>query len=76
MKSVQSTLSHPISTSVPRATFTHFSWSMDYSNTIYIEQTDLEAGFHDLMNNLKSLTFKVKTFQLLLSMKSQLNVNS
>ena len=45
---------------------------MDYFNTIYIEQTDLEVGFHNLMNNLRPLTFRVKTFQLLLSMKSQL----
>ena len=53
-----------------------FSWSMDYLNTIYIEQTDLGVGFHNLINNLKLLTFRVKTFQLFLLMKSQLNVNS
>ena len=53
-----------------------FSWSMDYLNTIYIQQTDLGVGFNNLMNNLKSLTFSFKTFQLLLSTKSQLNVRS
>ena len=53
-----------------------FSWSMDHFNTVYIEQTDLGVGFHNLMNNLKPLTFRVETFQLLLSIKSQLNVNS
>ena len=41
-----------------------------------LNETDMGVGFHDLMNNLKPLTFKVKTFQLLLSVKSQLNVNS
>ena len=41
-------------------------------STIYIEQTDLGIGLHNLMDNLKPLTFRVKTFQLLLSMKSQL----
>ena len=50
-----------------------FSWSMDYFNTIYIEQTGLGVGFHNLMNNLKPLTFRIKMFQLL-SMKSQLNM--
>ena len=49
---------------------------MDYFNTTYNEETDLGAGFHDLINNLKPLTFRVEMFQLLLSMKSQLNVNS
>ena len=53
-----------------------FLWSMDYFSTIYIQQTDLGVGFHNLMNSLKPLTFRVKTFQLLLFMKSQLNVNS
>ena len=76
LKSVQSSLSHLTSTSVLRATFTRFSWSMYYFNTIYIEQTDLGAGFHKLMNNLKPLSFRVKTFKLLPSMKSQLTVNS
>ena len=37
LKSVQSTLSHLITTSVSRAMFTHFSWSIDDLNTIYIE---------------------------------------
>ena len=68
LKSVQSTSGHLTSTSVPRATFTAFSWSMDYFNTIYIEQTDLGVGFHNLMNNLKPLTFRINTFQLLLLM--------
>ena len=68
VESVQSTLSHLIATA--------FSWSMDYLNTIYIEQTDLGVGLHNLMNNLKFLTFRITTFQWLLSMKSQLNVNS
>ena len=31
---------------------------------------------HNLMNISNPLTFRVKTFQLSLSMKSQLNVNS
>ena len=53
-----------------------FLWSMDYFNAIYIEQTVLGVGFHNLMNNLKHSIFRVKTFQLLLSMKSQLNMNS
>ena len=48
-----------------------FSWSMDYLNTIYVEQTDLGVGVHNLMNNLKLLTFGITTFQWLLSMKSQ-----
>ena len=75
VKSVQSTLSHLIPLfRVPR--LHAFTWSMDYFNTIYIEQTDLGVGLHNLMNNLKPLTFRVKTFQLLLSMKFQLNVNS
>ena len=68
VKSVQSTL---IVSRLPA-----FSWSVDYLNTTYIEQTDLGVGFHNLMNNLKLLTFRVKKFQLLLSMKSHLNVNS
>ena len=42
-----------------------FSWSMDYFNTINVEQTNLEVGFHNLMNILKLLTFRVKTFQFL-----------
>ena len=33
-------------------------------------------NLHDLMNISNPLTFRVKTFQLSLSMKSQLNVNS
>ena len=49
---------------------------MDYFNTSYIKQTDVGVGFHNLMNNLKPLTFRVKTFQLLLSIKSLPNVNS
>ena len=40
IKSVQSTSSHLISTSVPA-----FSWSTDHFNTIYIEQTDLGVVF-------------------------------
>ena len=78
VKSVQSTLSHLISTSAPRATFFVERRLFQYYlyNTIYIEQADLGAGFHNLMNNLRLLTFRVKTFQLLPSMKSQLNVNS
>ena len=59
VKSVQSSLSHLISTSVPRATFTR---SMDYFNTIYIEKTDPWVGFHNLMNNLKHLTSELKRF--------------
>ena len=50
LKSVQFTLSHLIWTSVPRATFTSFSWSTDKISTIYIEQTELGDGFHNLMN--------------------------
>ena len=76
VKSVQSTLSHLISTSVLRAKFICFFVEHGYFNATYIEQTDLGVGFHNLMNNLKLLTFNAKTFQLLLSMKSQLNVNS
>ena len=66
VKSVRSTLSHLISTSVSRATLPAFSWSMNYFNTIYFEQTDLGVEFHKLINNLKPLTFRIKTFQLLL----------
>ena len=75
VESVQSTLSHLITASVPRAMITRFSWSMDYFITIYIEQTDLGVGFHNLMNDLKPFTFRITTFQWLLSMKSQLNVD-
>ena len=72
VKSVQSTLNHLISTSVPHTTFTcFFSWSMDQVNAIFIGQIDRGVRFHNVMNNLKPLTFKS-----LLSMKSQLNVNS
>ena len=53
-----------------------YACHLDYFNIyiIYIEQTDLGVGFHNLMNNLKLLTFRVNTFQFLLSMTSQLNV--
>ena len=44
--------------------------------TIYIEHNDLGVGFHNLLSNLKLFTFRIATFQWLLSMKSQLNVNS
>ena len=69
----------PVHTSRPRKfseCAARFLIRPDYFNNIYIEQTDLGVGFHNLMNNLKSLTFRVKTLQLLLLMKSQLNVNS
>ena len=49
---------------------------MDYLNTIYIEWIYLGVELHNLMNISNPLTFRVQTFQLSLSMKSQLNVNS
>ena len=42
----------------------------------YIEQIYLRVELHNLMNISNSLTFRVKIFQLSLSMMSQLNVNS
>ena len=55
---------------------TTFSWSMDYLNTIYIEWIYLGVELHNLMNISNPLTFRVETFQLSLSMKSPLNMNS
>ena len=49
---------------------------MDYLNTIYIEWIYLKVELHNLMNISNSLTFREETFQLSLSMKSQLNMNS
>ena len=75
LESFQSTLSHLITTSVPRAMITRFFVEHGLFITIYIEQTDLGVGFHNLINNLKLLTFRITTFEWLLSMKSQLNMN-
>ena len=49
---------------------------MDYLNTIYIEWIYPGVELHNLMNISNPSTFRVETFQLSLSMKSQLNVNS
>ena len=49
---------------------------MEYLSTIYIEWIYLEEELNDLMNISNPLNFKVETYQLSLSMKSQLNVNS
>ena len=77
LKSVQSTLSHLITTSVPRAMFTHFLVEHGLSQYyIHIEWIYLGVELHNLMNISNPLTFRVKTFQLSLSMKSPLNVNS
>ena len=58
-----------MSTWVPRAMFTRFFVEHGLFQYFYIEQTNLGVGFHNLMNDLKPLTFRVNTFQLLLSMK-------
>ena len=50
VKSVQSTLSHLITTAVPRAMLPTFSWSMDYLNTIDIEWIHLGVEFCNLIN--------------------------
>ena len=45
--------------------------------SVHLYRIDLPGGeLHNLMNISNPLTFRVKTFQLSLSMKSQLNVNS
>ena len=49
---------------------------MDYLNTIYIEWIYPGVELHNLMNISNPVTFRVETFQLSLSMKSPLNVNS
>ena len=49
---------------------------MDYLNTIKIEWIYLGVELHNLMNISNPLTFRVETFQLSLSMKFALNVNS
>ena len=72
VKSVQSTLNHLITTSVKLAMFTQFL----VKNTIYIEWIYLGVELHNLMNMSNPLNFKAERFQLSLSMKSQLNVNS
>ena len=80
IKSVQSTLSHLIMTSVPRAMFTHFLMKQCGAWTISI--LFILNGFawgvelHNLLNFSNSLLFRVETFKLSQSMKSQLNVNS
>ena len=57
LKSVQLTFSHLISTSVRRATFRR-AWII--SVLFVSNKLDLGVGFHNLMNNLKPLTFRVK----------------
>ena len=52
------------------------SSSMDYLNTIYNEWIYHGVELHNLMNISNPLTFRVKTFQLSLSMKSQVNINN
>ena len=52
-----------------------FSQIMEYFNSMYIKQTDLGVAFHNLLNNSKPLTLRFRMFQLLLSMKSQLDGN-
>ena len=64
LESVQSTLSHLITASVQRATITRLLWSLDYLNTIYIERNDLGVGFHNLLSNLKLLTFRITVFSM------------
>ena len=48
---------------------------INHLNTIYIEWIYLGVELHNLMNISNPLTFRVKTFQLSLSMKSELNLN-
>ena len=77
LKSVQSTLRHLITTSVPHAMFTHFLVEHGLSEYFFIlNGFTWGVELHNLMNVLNPLTFRVETFQLSLSMKSQLNVNS
>ena len=80
IKSVQSTLSHLMTTSVPRAMFTHFL--MKQRGAWIISILFILNGFawgvelHNLMNFSNPLLFRVETFELSQSMKSQLNANS
>ena len=76
LKSVQSTLSHLITTSVPRAMFTHFLVEHGLSQYYLYEWIYLGVDLHNLMNISNPLTFRDETFQLSLSMKSQLNLNN
>ena len=63
VKSVQSTLCHLITTSVPRAMFTLFLVEHGWSQ-YYLYWIDLPGGWNNLMNISNPLTFRVKPFQL------------
>ena len=62
LKSVQSTLSHLITTSVPRAMLTHFL--VEHGLSQYYLFKDLPGvELHNLMNISNPLTFSVEVFQ-------------